>query len=74
MNIGPDKVDLSALTPAEERFITAANEHVSALTRSWQRRLLDRYRARRERRTANRAAAGAAQAAPAAEDAPGTGQ
>jgi hypothetical protein len=42
MNIGSDVVNLSALELAEQRFLSAANEHVAALTRSWPRRALNR--------------------------------
>lgn len=38
MNIGPDRVDLSELRPAEEAFLKAAENHVKALTAVWWRR------------------------------------
>jgi hypothetical protein len=38
MNIGPDRVDLSELRTAEERFLKAAENHVKALTTPWWRR------------------------------------
>ena len=39
MNIGPDRVDLSELKPAEDEFLKAAKAHVEALTTPWWRRL-----------------------------------
>jgi hypothetical protein len=35
MNIGPDRVDLSVLEVAEERFLEAAKTHVAAITKPW---------------------------------------
>jgi hypothetical protein len=35
MNIDPDRVDLSVLEVAEERFLEAAQTHVAAITRPW---------------------------------------
>jgi len=35
MNIGPDRVDLSALKNAEQVFLAAAQTHVAALIRPW---------------------------------------
>lgn len=43
MNIGSNLVDLTALEPAERRFIRAANAHVAALTKSWPQRVRDRF-------------------------------
>lgn len=38
MNIGPDRVDLRALTPYEEAFISAATAHVRSLGLTWWQR------------------------------------
>lgn len=43
MNIGPERVDLSELKPAEDEFLQAAKAHVEALTTPW------RLRGRRSR-------------------------
>jgi hypothetical protein len=38
MNISPDRVDLSVLKVAEDRFLDAAKTHVAAITKPWWRR------------------------------------
>ena len=42
MNIGPERVDLTELTTAEQQFLQAAKAHVAALTNPSWRRLLGR--------------------------------
>ncbi|MFI6789514.1 hypothetical protein ACIBG4_19535 [Nonomuraea sp. NPDC050383] len=38
MSIGLDRVDLTDLGPAEEKFIAAVEKHVAALTSPWWKR------------------------------------
>jgi hypothetical protein len=52
MNIGGDRVDLSALRDVEQRFLRAAEAHVGALTTPWWRRVLNRVQQRRGRSAA----------------------
>jgi hypothetical protein len=44
MNIGTDRVDLSALKDAEQAFLDAAKSHVAALTTPLWRRALNKLR------------------------------
>jgi hypothetical protein len=47
MNIGADRVDLSALREVEQRFLRAAEAHVAALTTPSWRRVVNRVAQRR---------------------------
>jgi hypothetical protein len=40
MNIGTDRVDLTSLKPAEEKFIAAMETHVAAVTEPWWKRTI----------------------------------
>ncbi|MFG1709293.1 hypothetical protein ACFLIM_39485 [Nonomuraea sp. M3C6] len=40
MNIGPDRVNLTDLRPAEEKFIAAVEKHVVAITSPWWKRTI----------------------------------
>lgn len=47
MNIGSDRVNLTDLQPAEEKFISATKEHIAAVTASWLKRVIISFRTRR---------------------------